>query len=1027
MLVFSACNNESDLTSGNEQSTDSEISTDSEQTSNNDAVCRHIYGNWSTVKQATCKEEGELVRTCTKCYKQDKSIVAKTNKHKEFIIKKGYGATCTTDGLTDSNGCSVCNIVLSEQTVISAFGHTEVVDNPIQATCTSSGLTQGKHCFVCKEILEEQLTTEALGHIEVVDESVGATCTSTGLTEGKHCSRCSEIFVAQNVVSKLEHNFVNNVCSHCDMEKFTDSLVFTISDDGQTYTVSGISDESETNIRIPNRYKGKPVVAVGYEAFNESNIASVEFGSNIECIDAWAFRACNQLTSIVLPNNVSNINEGAFAGCSNLTTVVMQNNVLELGKMAFYQCSKLSSISLSDKLTTIGIGAFADNVNLETIVLPNSLIKIGEQAFVGCINLSSIDIPDKVEYIDEYAFAQCYSLEKINIGASSLKIGPRSFMECESLTELIIPGNVEYIDIQAFAYCTSLTKVKISTGIKSINSAAFQGCNKIEEMELPFIGHTQTSEQFLGWIFGITSWYKDNGNLVPETLNTITISGNSIAENAFNGCCNIKNIILTNNLKEIEKDAFIGCSSITYVNFIGTSSEWASISFENYYSNPIIFSKTLNINNELLTNAHLTGISIVETYAFVNCHSLKSIVFDSQIESIESNAFSQCLNLCSVSFPDSLTDIGTYAFEGCERLLKLTLPVNLNKIDTCAFLNCESLYEICNNSSLRLTKGNTNNGYVSYYALNIYTPLTGESLISEDENGFVFYENTSNMALVSYKGNSINIELPETYKEQSYTIQKYAFKNCLIESVIIPDTVLAIEEYAFENCSSLKIVSVGKGVERIGVGAFKGCSAIEELTLPFVGETRSSTGLNCLFGYIFGYSTQYSSEAICQYYDKSNYSVSAPDYYYFYIPLNLKKLYLTDAVVIPRFAFNRCGGFEIDFPKTLQLVRENAFEASRFTKFTFKSGLHTIYEDAFRDSTELKSVYFPKTLSKIESGAFVNCYNLESVTFASTSGWKVYRTETSEGKAVIVTSPSNNALYLTDTWSYYCSYIWKNY
>lgn len=506
-----------------------------EDNPNTSAICNHSFGNWNTTKPATCREEGKLIRTCSKCSKTEESTVSKTDIHSE-VVDVAVSPTCTADGKTEGKHCSVCEKIIVPQTNINKLGHIEVVDVAIAATCTSDGKTEGKHCSRCNATIVAQTTVKKSGHTTIIDKAVEATCTKAGLTEGSHCSTCGTTLVDQVETSLKEHNTVNGVCSVCGFEEYTEALIFELSEDGQSYIVTGLSKEDEYVISIPSMYNGKPVTSIGYEAFNERAITIVKFGSNLTSIGEWAFRGCFQLGEIVLPDSIITIGEGAFAGCSGLYKVTMGNDVISIGKMAFYQCERLETINLSSSLTTIGVGAFADNMKLKEIVFPNSLTKIDEQAFVGCTSLEEITLPDNLEWIETYAFAECRSLKKITIGSSPLKICPRAFMECTSLTSLYIPGNVRYIDIQAFAYCTNLKEVTILKGLQSIGSAAFQGCTRLEYMELPFIGHTETQDQFIGWIFGITTWYKDNATYVPSSLKTINFTGTTIPTNALYGC-----------------------------------------------------------------------------------------------------------------------------------------------------------------------------------------------------------------------------------------------------------------------------------------------------------------------------------------------------------------------------------------------------------------------------------------------------------------------------------------------------------
>ena len=91
---------------------------------NDDAssVCQHTFGDWNTAKQATCKDEGELVRVCSKCSAEDKTTIAKTNIHTE-VVDAAVSATCEKTGLTEGKHCSYCNQVIVEQTTVSALEH----------------------------------------------------------------------------------------------------------------------------------------------------------------------------------------------------------------------------------------------------------------------------------------------------------------------------------------------------------------------------------------------------------------------------------------------------------------------------------------------------------------------------------------------------------------------------------------------------------------------------------------------------------------------------------------------------------------------------------------------------------------------------------------------------------------------------------------------------------------------------------------------------------------------------------------
>lgn len=92
------------------------------------------------------------------------------------------------------------------------------------ATCTKAGNIAYWYCSICdKYFSDAEGTTEttldntvisATGHTVVVDPAVPPTYESTGLTEGSHCSNCNEVFVEQEIIPilkgySIEYNIAN--------------------------------------------------------------------------------------------------------------------------------------------------------------------------------------------------------------------------------------------------------------------------------------------------------------------------------------------------------------------------------------------------------------------------------------------------------------------------------------------------------------------------------------------------------------------------------------------------------------------------------------------------------------------------------------------------------------------------------------------------------------------------------------------------------------------------------------------------
>ena len=103
---------------------------------------------------------------------------------------------------------------------------------------------------------------------------------------------------------------------------------------------------------------------------------------------------------------------------------------------------------------------------------------------------------------------------------------------------------------------------------------------------------------------------------------------------------------------------------------------------------------------------------------------------------------------------------------------------------------------------MTITAGSSDNGYVAYYAKNVYTN-EGGSKLTEEENGYVIYTDGDKKILVAYLGTNTELILPSYITE----INQYAFYGCTgLTSVTIPDSVKSIGREAFAGCTGLTSV-----------------------------------------------------------------------------------------------------------------------------------------------------------------------------------------------------------------------------
>ena len=413
-------------------------------------------------------------------------------------------------------------------------------------------------------------------------------------------------------------------------------------------------------------------------------------------------------------------------------------SVTSIGQSAFFTCSGLTSITIPNSVKTIGEWAFRDCKGITSIAIPNSVTSIGEYAFQYCTGLTSITIPNSVTSIGQSAFYGCEGLKTV-INCSSLDI------------------SAGYSDHGFVAYYAD----KVITADRQIGDFIFYQTALVgyvgsqSELVLP--------EDYNGKKYMIgPSAFEDNTNL---TSVFIPASVTSIGDWAFSGCTGLASITIPNSVTSIGRTAFHGCTGLT------------SITIPN-------------------------SVTSIGDWAFSNCTRLASITIPNSVKTIGEWAFRDCKGITSIAIPNSVTSIGEYAFQYCTGLTSITIPNSVTSIGQSAFYGCEGLKTVINCSSLDISAGYSDHGFVAYYADKVIT--------ADRQIGDFFFYNTE---LARYVGNKSELALPEDYNGEKYMIGDGAFRdNTHLTSVFIPASVTGIEENAFNGCGNLASLTMASPV-----------------------------------------------------------------------------------------------------------------------------------------------------------------------------------------------------------------------
>ena len=115
----------------------------------------HSYGDWVEVTAPTSEATGLSERTCEHCGKKEQKTLDKLPpedpcaKGHTLVTDAGKAATCTEEGLSEGQHCSICGTVTKSQQIIPATGHSYGDWIQVQApTYDATGLSE-RTCASC--------------------------------------------------------------------------------------------------------------------------------------------------------------------------------------------------------------------------------------------------------------------------------------------------------------------------------------------------------------------------------------------------------------------------------------------------------------------------------------------------------------------------------------------------------------------------------------------------------------------------------------------------------------------------------------------------------------------------------------------------------------------------------------------------------------------------------------------------------------------------------------------------------------
>ena len=726
-----------------------------------------------------------------------------------------------------------------------------------------------------------------------------------------------------------------------------------------------------------------PETKIEYSPFAKSSIKKVEFSDETKnTVCTKAFKNVTSLQSVELAycftyGNISTIDASAFEGCVNLTDINLSDKLTTINGLAFYNTG-LTEITVPASLTKIttasaagkNVGPFAGGV-LRKVTFADGVTKSLQGMFMGTTSLEEVVLPESLKTIDQNTFKDCSGLKKLSVVKSDQETG-----EYVAAEENVL-DTVETINAGAFNGCSSLETLTLKNVAKidsSDTNRTFGGCMSLKKVSVTGVTTTDnTGKTTLSTTIG-TSAFKDNKALKEINLDTIK----TVSQEAFRGCGVADDgtdpaTLTLNNVNAIGALAFYGCG------FKAVQIPRQLTSVATGKINGVEYGPFAGGKLEIVSFGTL--INTIPDNLCMNTTSLQKIELQSvkaSLRTIGKNAFKGCTSVEEVTIPKGILTVSNSAFEGCSGLTDVTIAAKT--INAKAFAECTNLKAVKMEEGVTTIQGmafaNTQISAVTIPSTLTTAGTTKEGTIEKGPFAGTMIATVHGQTEDSTEAQEGATILPETKK-----IPDNLFLGCTsIIDVQIPETVTEIGQKAFKDASSVENVTFAvntetgkvKGVEKIGISAFDGCSSLQELVLP---ETVTEVLQGAFANEGALVKADMSRAASLKKWDKESFKGDTA----------LAEVVLPTAggiTAIPDGAFAGCTsltGENLKIPKNIVTITANAFKESGLKKLYIPNQVTTIGTSAFEACKNLEDVHISNNISIISQSTFKNCEKLEKI------------------------------------------------
>ncbi len=361
-------------------------------------------------------------------------------------------------------------------------------------------------------------------------------------------------------------------CGDGETGDIHDGVIYEINDEGTAYMLTGTKDFKKTEFTVPATFNDLPVTVIADKAF----------------------MGCKTLESLVIPDTVTEIGAAAFKGCKSLEELTVPfvgasagaegEEALFgyfFGNKAFSNATKIYQTTQDDE-----IKAYIPNDLKSVTVTGSSAIKYG--AFSACENITEIAVIS-ASSVETNAFLYCDALASVYIASPAVAAAVTSAESCGGMCAMATSIFVADGITEVGRYISDT--LDVLDGTANVGGKTYKVYGAYEEDGIFYRKNSGAYE-----IVGVSADFAEEEFAIPATVREMPVT--SIRSLAFQNLGTLTTLHVSENLTDVGKDAFKGCSKLakiyleseTIANALTGNSDFGGMF---YYATDVLIPETI--------------------------------------------------------------------------------------------------------------------------------------------------------------------------------------------------------------------------------------------------------------------------------------------------------------------------------------------------------------------------------------------------------------------------------------------------